>query len=381
MSLALNAVTSEQVTLSSKPHFEVLDGLRGIAAYNVLLFHSFGGVWVTNGGLSVDLFFMLSGFVIAYSYRSRLTAGMSLGDFALRRFIRLYPMILFGLLLGVGVALMHNSANREHSYPGSHIAELTLLSMFLIPYLHHTEVAKGIYPLDIPLWSLFFELVANFAYALFARHMSKGILFPLTVTGLVVTVALGPLGGAWPSDFFLGFPRVTFGFFAGALLYELWAEERLPKISLGLLPLSIVIVAIANYPNYLGGPTFILVAAIFSAVVILGANAMPSARSVRICTFLGAISYPVYLTHHSLLYIITGVAKSLFPSPLQGGPYLVTVLAAMLITTCVSYASVRLYETPARKALGRRLLQRQPAFASRRYRLPSRRTAAGDVGR
>jgi peptidoglycan/LPS O-acetylase OafA/YrhL len=46
---------------------------------------------------------MLSGFVIAYSYRSRLEAGMSLGDFALRRFIRLYPMIIFGLLLGVGV--------------------------------------------------------------------------------------------------------------------------------------------------------------------------------------------------------------------------------------------------------------------------------------
>jgi peptidoglycan/LPS O-acetylase OafA/YrhL len=373
MSRAL--VASEHVTLPLKPHFAVLDGLRGIAAYNVLLFHSFGGVWVTNGNLCVDLFFMLSGFVIAYSYRSRLQAGMSLGDFALRRFIRLYPMIIFGLLLGVGVALMHNSVNREHSYPGSHIAELTLLSMFLIPYLHPTEVAKGIFPLDIPLWSLFFELVANFAYALFARQMSKGILSLLTVTGLVVTVALGPPGGAWPSDFFLGFPRVTFGFFAGALLYELWAEKRLPKVSLGLLPLSIIIVAIANYPNFLRGPAFICVTAIFSTVVILGANAMPSPRSVRIGTFLGVISYPIYLTHHSLLYIVTGAAKSIFPR----GPYLATVLAAMLITTCVSYASVRLYETPVRKALGRLLLQHQPVFASRRY-LPSRQTADGDVG-
>jgi peptidoglycan/LPS O-acetylase OafA/YrhL len=49
-------VAPKQATLSSKPHFEVLDGLRGIAAYNVLLFHSFGGEWVTNGNLSVDLF-------------------------------------------------------------------------------------------------------------------------------------------------------------------------------------------------------------------------------------------------------------------------------------------------------------------------------------
>jgi peptidoglycan/LPS O-acetylase OafA/YrhL len=361
MSRALNEIASEQATLSSRPHFEVLDGLRGIAAYNVLLFHS--------------------GFVIAYSYRSRLAAGMSLGNFALRRFIRLYPMIIFGLLLGVGVALMHNSINREHSYPGSHIAELTLLSMFLIPYLHHTEIGHGIYPLDVPLWSPFFELVANFTYALFARYMSKGILSLLTVTGLAVTLALGPPGGAWPSDFLLGFPRVTFGFFAGALLYELWVEQRLPKISLGLLPLSIIIVAIASYPNFFRGPGFVCVVAIFSTVVILGANATPSPRSVRICAFLGVISYPIYLTHQSLLYIVTGVAKSVHPPPLQGGPYLATVLAAMLITTCVSYASVRLYETPARKVLGRLLLQGQPAFTSRRYHLPSPRTADGDIGR
>src|SRR5688572_5964759 len=90
--------------MSGKPHFETLDGLRGVAALAVLVAHAsailLGESVVPRQLLAVQFFFMLSGFVMAYSYEQKLLFGMPFRDFILRRVIRLYPMILLGALLG-----------------------------------------------------------------------------------------------------------------------------------------------------------------------------------------------------------------------------------------------------------------------------------------
>lgn len=95
----------------SKPHYALLDGLRGVAALLVLWYHVHEGFAFASGApiigsinygyLAVDFFFMLSGFVIGYAYAARLHRSMSLGNFARRRLIRLHPMVVFGALLGV----------------------------------------------------------------------------------------------------------------------------------------------------------------------------------------------------------------------------------------------------------------------------------------
>jgi peptidoglycan/LPS O-acetylase OafA/YrhL len=88
-------------------HYAILDGLRGIAALAVLVYHYF--VFQSNpelpnpipyAWLAVDFFFLLSGFVIASAYEARLCASMTFVDFVKIRFVRLYPMILAGVLLG-----------------------------------------------------------------------------------------------------------------------------------------------------------------------------------------------------------------------------------------------------------------------------------------
>src|SRR6204780_4912905 len=95
-------------TGSGKEHFEVLDGLRGSAAFLIVIFHlfnySFGfhGPWalVKHAYLAVDFFFALSGFVVAYAYDDRWTR-MTILQFFRIRLIRLHPLVLVGATLGL----------------------------------------------------------------------------------------------------------------------------------------------------------------------------------------------------------------------------------------------------------------------------------------
>ena len=98
---------SRTTTLSSKPRYEILDGLRGVAAIMVVIFHLFETYSkgpchqiVNHGYLAVDFFFILSGFVIGYAYDDRWGRDMSQWDFYKRRLIRLEPMVIMGLAIG-----------------------------------------------------------------------------------------------------------------------------------------------------------------------------------------------------------------------------------------------------------------------------------------
>ena len=96
----------KNVYLASKPRYEILDGLRGIAAMLVVAYHLFETYYggkpdqpINHGYLAVDFFFVLSGFVIGYAYDDRWN-NMSTWAFFKRRLIRLHPMVIFGTLFG-----------------------------------------------------------------------------------------------------------------------------------------------------------------------------------------------------------------------------------------------------------------------------------------
>ena len=106
MNFMLNTQISKAAFADTKPHYEVLNGLRGVAAIVVVIFHIFEAFAtshldqkVNHGYLAVDFFFILSGFVVAYAYDDR-WGRMSIKDFLKRRFIRLHPMVVMGALIG-----------------------------------------------------------------------------------------------------------------------------------------------------------------------------------------------------------------------------------------------------------------------------------------
>ena len=99
-------MAKENVYLASKPRYEILDGLRGIAALMVVIFHLFetyskGAAFqiVNHGYLAVDFFFVLSGFVVGYAYDDRWDKMTTWGFFK-RRLTRLHPMLVMGTLIG-----------------------------------------------------------------------------------------------------------------------------------------------------------------------------------------------------------------------------------------------------------------------------------------
>ncbi len=350
---------ADQRRLASKPHFAVMDGLRGVAALSVVLLHSFQskGI-VTNGQLAVDLFFILSGFVIAYSYDDKLSAAMPKREFLLRRFIRLYPMLFIGAVSGLLIALVHNHTSPADAYPLASILSSGGLSLVVLPYFSDAITQRGfptpaIFSFNPPIWSLFFEIVANIVYVLAVRRLSIPVLAAIIIAGVVGVVWFGPLGGGGQADFWSGFPRVACGFFGGVLLFKVQRLDRFPRFNVPPLVLVATTLVVLCSPPEVAGANFLVAYPILCLIVLCASMARPSSVD-RLYVFLGLISYPVYLVHWQTLYVFAWAGTRIHG--LADG-YTVAVLAHLAAIPFIGFAFAHLYETPLRLFLARHLVR------------------------
>jgi len=156
-----------------KSRFGTLDGLRGVAAIVVVLFHAIFGAWVPRFGyLAVDLFFILSGFVLSHAYDKRFVAGMSVAEFLSLRVVRLYPLYLLGLVLGLCVVRINPSIMDA---PAAGVLLNFVLNLFDLPGMEIPgTLYRELFPLNVPLWSLFFEFwVANLIFGICAEDQAR----------------------------------------------------------------------------------------------------------------------------------------------------------------------------------------------------------------
>jgi peptidoglycan/LPS O-acetylase OafA/YrhL len=347
---------AELQALSSRHRFAVLDGMRGVAALSVVLMHSFHGLGnVVNGQLAVDLFFILSGFVVAYSYDDRLRLPSGKWQFIVSRFIRLYPMLLIGALGGIALALIHNLINPLHAYAYRDIAKSGSLSLLVLPYLESDSINQHAFSFNPPIWSLFFEIVGNLIYVSISRFLSVRVLVAIIVFGLVSVVALGPLGGFDKVNFVGGFPRIIAGFFGGVLLFKLYQAGQLPKIGASIFVTSAVILAVFNFPIEIGGWLYLPAFLLLFIAVIGGINSSP-APTDGWCELLGLASYPVYLIHSLTLYVVTFIGK-------ENGLHDILAALHLIAIPFMGYLVARYYETPARLFLSRILRPGRTAAA------------------
>src|ERR1700712_2579268 len=210
-----------QTLLPSKRHFAALDGLRGVAALAVVLFHfmemvigSYSKLFIGHGWLAVDFFFCLSGFVIGYAYDDRVGA-MGFWPFFKVRLIRLRPLVVLGAVLGLITLYVDPFRVGPLGYSAGRVAFMFLASIFLIPYPTMQELGSCLFSLNSPAWSLFWEYVANIVYAIFLYRFSRRWLTVATVLAAIVLCMVGyNSGNLWAGfngrTFWTGAARVNF---------------------------------------------------------------------------------------------------------------------------------------------------------------------------
>src|SRR6185312_7353610 len=135
-----NTQKEETPIIKVRPHFQVLDGLRGIAALAVVVFHFMEWIYtnasknfIGHGFLAVDFFFCLSGFVIGYAYDERFK-NIGIKQFFKRRLIRLQPMVVFGSVIGLLAFLFDPFTDYQHQYSITKIVLIFLCSLLMIPF-------------------------------------------------------------------------------------------------------------------------------------------------------------------------------------------------------------------------------------------------------
>ena len=280
----------------------LLDGLRTFAALGVMLYHApnvFGFPEVVGRMyLLVDLFFMLSGFVLTLSAEPRMRAGLGPLGFVRLRVIRLWPLTALGAVMGAGAFLIAES-------PG-HVLNLLPLSLTLLPLL---SSSVAIFPLNSPQWSIFWEIVANFCHAALLWQLSERMLLAVAaISGACLLAAIEHSGwaGFGPNgpDWWLAFFRIAWAYSMGAWMARRWSANRpAPQVS-WLTALLSPVAALAFLPfvplTIRQGDALYLTVAL-PLFFWLAATAVPPKSAERSLSWLGSLSFPLYAVHFPII--------------------------------------------------------------------------------
>jgi peptidoglycan/LPS O-acetylase OafA/YrhL len=349
---------------SSREQIDALTGLRGIAAGWVMLMHfreiTPTRVWhfpvldtlIANGAYGVDIFFVLSGFILCHVYMGTFRNGLAVDrirKFMVYRFARLDPvhLVTFFIMLALLTAklMMSGSSGVPERYDA-----VTILSTLLLVHAWIPSVQTP----NMPAWSISAEW---FAYILFpvlcfalARHRWSAALFAAMGLGLAFFQPFGhyPLSHVM-SGFLVGMAayrvlpllqRVTPGALAGpifAAAIVFWGYRPDPPIATGLLLFALLIVALADSKDLLG-----------------------RVLALPVLIYLGEISYSIYMVHWPARVIVRNAFQMTGLLDRSAPALIVSVFVAVtLIGAVVSYHFV---ELPGRTLL-RRALIRVPRMA------------------
>ncbi len=355
----MTEATSEQIT--TRHYYEVLDGLRGIAAIVILVFHYFEIIWfddyetnpLGHGYLAVDFFFCLSGFVIAYAYDNRIkTLGAK--KFFVNRLVRLHPMVIFGTAIGFLAYVLDPFIENPLVSGWGNIFLAFIMSLLLLPCPFLDHRGGGICPFNTPMWSLFFEYLANIVYAWVLCRLKK---LPLLIFGICSALWLGYSASrsgwiinGWALDGFSdGFARVFCSFTAGMLVYRFSWKIKTPLHF--WLP-AVLLLGVFFYPHVTNDwlTETLIIIVVFPAIMAFGAGAVVTGFIKDFCLFIGRLSYPLYLTHIPTVWLYTSYFFKYGPSRTDPKLILLTI-GLIAFNLLFAYAVMRLYDEPVRRWL------------------------------
>ena len=289
-----------------------LDGLRGVAAFMIVFYH-LDAVYHIGGPfgrayLFVDLFFLLSGFVLAVSTEKKLATGIGALQFTWTRYKRLLPLVAVGAGVAVVRAVVIGMATPTE------LLRMLALDLLMIPSF--AGAGYPFYRFNGPQWTLFYELLANFLHAAVLRRVSTGWMLALAaVMGawLVYTVQLhgndtmGVSAPTWKT-WWMALPRVgwsyVLGVFIGRKYVEGFRTPALPWWLVAALPVLVVMV-VPSLPLRAASGDLLFVILFLPALMWATAMSSPPARLRPALEWLGNFSLPLYCVHLTVLVWIS----------------------------------------------------------------------------
>lgn len=369
-------------TKDSKPHYALLDGLRGVAALLVVWYHVFEGFqfagnkpvidFINHGYLAVDFFFILSGFVVGYAYDNRWGKTLTLGGFFRHRLIRLQPMVIMGAVIGAASFLLSGMERWDGTHATLWLTFLAFvcgcLMLPALPGMPREVRGNGeMFPLNGPCWSLFFEYIGNIVYALLIRRLSTRLLAVLSfalccaLAWFAVTdqSGYGSIGVGWTVDrtnILGGSLRMLCPFTMGLLLSRIFKPIHYAR---GAFWTSAALLLIIFHVPYIHSDGALSLNGIFEAACIIAvfplvvwyaaSGKTTDIASTRICRFLGDISFPLYIVHYPLMYAFyMWLIKTRQYTLYETWPAALAVVTASII---LAWLCLKLYDMPVRKWL------------------------------
>jgi len=367
----MNQERSATRLLYTKQHFEILDGLRGIAAIAVVVFHfmeiaiaDYANNFIAHAYLMVDFFFCLSGFVIAYAYDGKIRE-IGIPAFFKLRLIRLHPLVIIGSVIGLAGFVL-DPFNQLWMKYSDRLWLLFGTSSLMIPYPIVKERFLNLFHLNPPTWSLFWEYVANIFYALALVRVGKKLLWVLVIGGAAALIYEAykstNLSVGWSGENILGGGiRVWYSFFAGILIYRCGfiIRTRLGFLSIGVLLAVGFLAPWSKTYNWIIDP--VLVIFYFPFVVALGAGGKLSSGVKKICQFSGEISYPLYMIHYPFIWWFLSYVEKEKPSLSQ---MTVITVSGTVLLIALAYVVMRFVDTPVRNLLKNKLTRRRAGLST-----------------
>jgi peptidoglycan/LPS O-acetylase OafA/YrhL len=339
-----------------------LTGLRGVAALYVVFYHYFSPIRLTNpimcllghGYLAVDLFFVLSGFVMALNYAGLFSRGVrssAVRIFLSRRVARIYPLYLLALLVATGLVVIGYL-----NFTGSSLARAFWPNLLMVQNWGNWE------SIETPAWSISTEWFAYILFPflltwIFYRSRARAFtVFILCVSGLASLAAFftSPYDHLKVFDLTQGYPsliRCVSEFTLGIIAYRVKdsrfgaTAKDLPWLPLTLIVLLVLLLALKR--------TDVLVVLLFPLLILSldgKRNFLNHFLGSRVPEFLGLVSYSVYLVHYLLVPVLNGMDSYVRRHGLSHAHSYAVAVVFPLMLLCAS-CTYFFIEIPGRRSL------------------------------
>lgn len=307
--------------------------LRFFACLLVVFYHitfkislTDGGGYLKFGSAGVDIFFIISGFIMVFISRKKESDWLS---FLENRFLRIYPIYLITLMPFIAIFLIHPEMVNSHTSPPSIIKSISLLPFFNGSYV------------NLVAWTLSYELYFYILFSISLMLKWK----PTIISSLLISVCF--FIGKYFNVGFLS-SDIVFEFVIGMMVFELLNKRNMWwGACLSLIVIGVLMLISTNHVDVEGDFKRLFFYGIPSTIIFIGFLKLPKSwREFKLLSILGNASYSIYLTHIISINIVYSISKRF--NVIDNNKMTVSFLSVIFAVT-VGYLVFKYIETPTIK--------------------------------